>query len=141
MMSAFRAVVVICALVGVSASSGGAAIQQRKTEGTYRCRITQAAELKDDGSLVAIDRLAPGWGVDFHVDRATGLIAGGAADNATFASTEVLSTRPDNLFYVISKSSGPDRYVSLLSVRALTPGPVKPFVFVNSSWVYSGLCE
>jgi hypothetical protein len=141
MSSALRAVVVVCALIGVSALGGGATNQQRNTEGTYQCRVTGAAELKDDGSLVAIDRVAPGWGVSFNVDRATGLIAGGAADNATFASTEVVFTPPDNLFYVISKSGGPNRHVSLLAVRAWTPGRVKPFVFVNSSWVYNGVCE
>jgi hypothetical protein len=31
--------------------------------------------------------------------------------------------------------------MNLLSVRDYTPGARKPFLFVSSSWVFSGVCE
>jgi hypothetical protein len=126
-------------LVGVSAAAG--VVQRQRTDAMYTCRATGVAELMDDGSLRPLDRFAAGWDSPFHVDRATGLIAGGPANNVTDPSTEVVFTPPSNPFYVISKSGGANRHVNLLSVRDYTPGPRKPFLFVNSSWVYSGVCE
>jgi hypothetical protein len=108
---------------------------------TYACRATAVSELMDDGSLQRLDRFMSGWDSPFQVDRATGLVAGGPADNATDPVAEVVFTPPDNLFHVISKSGGQTRSVTLLSVRDSAPGPRKPFLLVNSSWVFSGVCE
>lgn len=77
-----------------------------------------------------------GWDSPFNVDRATGLIAGGPANNVTYPMTEVVFTPPDSLFYVVSKSGDGKRSVNLLSVRDFTPGARKPFLFVNASWVF-----
>jgi hypothetical protein len=140
MRGAFGTAVVVGVLVCAGGSTGGV-LQPLKVDGTYRCRVTGGAELKDDGSLIAVDRFAPGFGTEFHVDRATGLIAGGVADNVDFSGAEVVFTAPDGPFNVLSRTAGRIRQVSLLSVRPSTPSASKPFVFVTPPWVYSGVCR
>jgi hypothetical protein len=129
--------VALFVVVGVGASI---AATQRTPQGTYHCQVTSVMELMDDGSLKEAGRGVPGVGARFNVDRATGLIAGEAVDNSTSSRTEVVFTPANNLFFVVSRTDAPVRQVTLLSVRDSAPGR-KPFIYVSSSWVYSGLCD
>jgi len=141
MSSAVRGAVAFSAVAIVGVTAGAGMVQRPQTEATYTCRATGVSELMDDGSLRRLDRFMDGWDSPFNVDRATGLVAGGPATNATYPITEVVFTPPDNLFYIISKSAGPNRSVNLLSVRESAPGSRKPFMFIDSAWVFSGVCE
>jgi len=109
---------------------------------SYECKVLTAAQLGNGGTLTTLtgDLEAQTAGALFVVDRRTGQIAGGVGNNATFETRQVVFTPPDNPFYVVSFSHGPNRSVALLSIRDWVEGPFKPFVLVDSTFVFTGTC-
>jgi hypothetical protein len=141
MTSVLQVAATVSAAVVVGLTTAYAVTQKPRASRTYTCRASAVYELKDDGSLQRLDTFLMNWDSPFEVDRATGLSSGGAGENTTYPIKEVIFTPPGNLFYVVSKSGGSNRSVKLLSIRDYASGPRKPFMLMDSSWVFSGVCE
>ena len=112
-------------------------------QNAYECLVRDVRQLSDAGMLADA---APTFrnqvvGATFVVDRETGVISGGIGGNGTFASRTVVFTPPENPFYVVSTTQGPNRNVEYLSVREWVVSPDKPFVLADASNVYTGTCR
>jgi hypothetical protein len=110
---------------------------------SYVCTVRAAASLDDQGRLTAVtdDIHRQAVGATFTVDRTTGRIIGGVGNNASFETRQVVFTPPDNPFYVVSYSHGPNRNVEFLSIRDWATSPQKPFLLAESTFVFTGTCE
>ena len=110
---------------------------------SYDCKVLAATQLGDGGVLRERTEgpEAAVVGSSFVVNKDTGRIAGGVGNNATFESHTVVHTPPDNPFYIVSITHGPNKNIDFLSIRDWAQGPKKPFLLVESGSVYTGTCE
>jgi hypothetical protein len=110
---------------------------------SYVCKVTAASELGDDGVLANGNANIKGQtvGKTFVVDKHTGLISGAVGNNITYESRDVVFTPPNNPFYVVSTSHGPNRNLEFLTIRDWVDGVEKPFMLVGSSLVFTGKCR
>jgi hypothetical protein len=128
--------------VRAAATTSAGAESERVPFASYRCKVIAANELGDDGRVAPSKGLsATAVGSTFVVYRPTGLIYGGVGNNGAWESQTVVFTPPNNRFYVISTSHGPNKHVTLLSIKDWADGPQKPFILVDSDTAYSGHCE
>lgn len=117
-----------------------AAVSLQAPADSYRCLVRGASEVGPDGVLVpaaqSVRKVA--IGSTFVVERSSGRILGGVGNNETFESRTVVFTPPDNPYYVISVSHGPNKNVDYLSMRDWASGPRKPFLLAQGAWCTRG---
>jgi hypothetical protein len=102
----------------------------------YNCTIKDLRTLGKDGGTQP--RSAAGIS-SFVVDRASGRILGDLSSQVW--KHQVLDPGSDQQSYkALYVSSGGFMNVRLLQVMEFESGPVKSFLFVDGSWVFSGTC-
>jgi hypothetical protein len=139
----FAAGVLAALAVSVGAQSANGPKRSQQLQAAvpqfYQCRVGESWSLGDSARLVASNPLNV-IGTAFTVDGKTGVMKGSLVDNTTYESRAVVFTPPDNLFYVVSTSHGPNRSVNLLMIRDWVPGPTKPFLATSDTHVLTGSC-
>lgn len=117
--------------------------QQVSDPNTYVCKVGQAQELRDDGVLSEAPAHVSSEtvGSTFIVDRKSGLISGAVGNNLTFETRDVTFTPPNNPYYVVSTSHGPNKNLDYLIIRDWVDGVDKPFLLADSRSVFSGTCR
>jgi hypothetical protein len=102
----------------------------------YNCTIKDLRTLEKDGGTQP--RSMAGVS-SFVVDRATGRILGDLSSRVW--KQQVLDPGSNQQSYkALYVSSAGFVHVRLLQVMEFESGPVKPFLFVDGFWAYSGTC-
>jgi hypothetical protein len=116
--------------------------RQSQPQDSYKCKVLTANTLDDRGLLTKAAQHIEVQvvGATFFVNRNTGWISGAIGSNETFESRTVVFTPPDNPFYVVSFTHGPNRNVDFLSIRDWVEPAEKPFLLVDSALMFTGTC-
>ena len=102
----------------------------------YNCTIKDLRTLQKDGGT---EPRSPAGLSSFIVDRASGRILGDLSSQVW--KHQVLDPGSNQQsFKALYVSSGGFMHVRLLQVMEFESGPLKPFLFVDGSWVFSGTC-
>jgi hypothetical protein len=104
----------------------------------YKCNVKHSLQLGKDGSLKP--RALGDRKMEFVIDRASGRMLGDLA--STIWNIEVLDRGSDKQSYKVLYTSqpGPFLYIQLLQIEEEENGPVKPFLLVDSTEIYTGTC-
>ena len=106
----------------------------------YKCVIEERLELTDAGALERV-RSGSYVGKDFVVDRATGRMSGILTNHGSFGQPEVeYWGLPGQAFKVLTEFGG-NKSNDYLYVQEFLEQSDKPFIFITSDEIFSGLCR
>lgn len=109
--------------------------------GDYRCLVSAAFQVNPQGERNE-EILAPMIGAEFTVDRSSGLMVGDLKNSYVTSPKVIDSGSEENSFKVLTLMKNDiTSNVYVLTIEEFQDGPIKPFVFLNNSYVYHGTCE
>jgi hypothetical protein len=106
---------------------------------SYACTVQSLSRLSDGGTLVRATG-DPIEGRDFAVNRASGKIIGKYLGSGGFDTKVLDAGSAAQSFKVLATSRG-SLHVLYLEIQQFRPGVLKPFVLVDGSLVYAGVCK
>jgi hypothetical protein len=109
---------------------------------SYKCIVKHGYKLEGD-HIAPSDFGQLSVNQEFVVDRATGRMFGrGTMSSAGWLGrNEVLDAGSEaQSFKALYRSPGPAFHVRLLIIREFDRGPIKGFIFIDSTDVYTGSC-
>jgi hypothetical protein len=111
-----------------------------KAENNYFCTIKAASEVNEAGSL-AVRFEKPYEGQSFSVSKETGVIQGALQNTLGGTPVIIQPAGEDYSFKVFTKSSTNHSDGYYLQVRDFKYANSKPFMFIQSGFIFHGTCD
>lgn len=106
----------------------------------YKCIISNILNSDVSGNLIEVERYSVGK--MFTINRKTGLTSGALTNSFLNAPLVLDRGSKDNSFKAITTMRNDiTTNVYVLVVEEYIEGNQKPFIFINNTTVYHGLCE
>ena len=109
---------------------------------SYSCEVRSAQHVGEDGSLVP-DEFG-NWmysGATFVIDRQTGRMLGKPKNYNGNDQPEVIDRGSKEQSLKVITTYGPNVTIDYLIVEVYADTLAKPFMFISSSTIYTGLCK
>jgi hypothetical protein len=109
---------------------------------SYVCTVKNVYALKKEGTLEEnATHLLVSEGSTFVVERKTGRMLGDLSSTGWIGRNEVLDLGSGSQSYKALYVSPPHVHVRLLLIKEYEEGDEKPFLFVEDTDIYTGLCR
>ena len=110
---------------------------------SYSCEVKSIRLLDEDGTagLVGERYQSRHLGSTFVIDRYTGRMLGQLKNHDGLDQPEVMDFGSDKQSLKVITTYGPYVYIDYLIVEIYVDALDKPFMFISSSTIYTGLCK
>jgi len=110
---------------------------------SYSCEVKSIRLLDEDGTAGIVGERYPSHhlGSIFVIDRFTGRMLGGLKNYDGIDQPEVMDFGSEKQSLKIITTYGPYVYIDYLIVEIYVDALEKPFMFISSSTIYTGLCK
>jgi hypothetical protein len=132
------ALIVILTLMLLSPLSSAVMLHE-----SYSCEVKSIRLLDEDGTAGLVgERYQSGHlGSTFVIDRYTGRMLGQLKNHDGLDQPEVMDFGSDKQSLKVITTYGPYVYIDYLIVEIYVDALDKPFMFISSSTIYTGLCK
>lgn len=109
--------------------------------GAYKCTVSSTAGLNQNGKLSQTEFTKLSLASEFVVDKGTGRINGGKFSNHnSFGQPQVLEIGSSEQAFKALTIFKPNPMINYLYIEEFSEKNEKPFMFVDGSNIYSGIC-
>ena len=109
---------------------------------SYSCEVKSAQQVGEDGSLVPDEfRKRLYINSKFVIDRHTGRMLGKPKNYSGLDQPEIMDKGSEEQSLKVITIYGPHVYIDYLIVEIYVDALKKPFMFISSSTIYTGLCK
>jgi len=118
-------------------------LAQVSEAGTLMCKVGDAFQLEDGGSLKRADVLRSAYAEAFYVDSENGRVTGGPMDTEHWGETQVYPVQKYRSFTVVSYThgEGTNRGLRTLYVGERQSNGRHAFQISDGLFIYSGTCK